>query len=228
MPLTRKPLKADPKVTDGPLSPMRDSDITGAHVILPLLPVIRREARHQELGLDPYTEHRGCTYLEGEALCSNSSMVVARLSEIEPSRQIPAEPVADHQIIPPQSLGVTELPLATQSPVAVLESASLGMQDVRTHSDGLHVSEPNPNIPSRSRSTREAREMMSRRGTADGVGGKDAAEAKEMRGTRRRASISRASLHGSSDRRRSSMILPPEDGPTPDWSNASGVRRLGR
>ena len=216
MPLKRNILKTDPDVHDGFVSHLSDSKVTEAHVILPLHPVVRREARHKELGLDAHQEDHGCTYLEGEALCSDSSMLMARLLEIEKLSQVPIDPAAHLQnfLQHPATIG---LPFTSPSPVTILESA----QNTRNQSDGIRAFEPHQNIPGRSQSTRESKETAAKDGSTEGMSGKDAS------GTRRRMSVSRASLHSSGDRRRSSMILSSTDGPALDWSSGSGLRRSG-
>ena len=225
MPLKRNILKVNPDVSDRLVSQFSNLNNAEAHVILPLLPAIRREAKQKELGSDAHTEDRGCTYLEGEALCPRSSMLVARLLEVENSKQILSEPVTDRQKFSQQPKTMIGQLLAPVSTGTALESVSSRLQENRNQSDGVQASEPYLNTPSRSHSARETRETRARDESMENIGGKDTSEAKEVRGTRRRASVSRASLHTTTDRRRSSMILPTTDGSVPDW--ITGSRRSG-
>lgn len=74
-----------PATFDAELTPSDQKHIPHRHVrhILPLLPLIEREPRHEEIPAQNSNSARGCVYIRGLALYPNSSIVMARRAELQ-------------------------------------------------------------------------------------------------------------------------------------------------
>ena len=83
MPSPQQPSMYRPGGQDGVVAPKTGASDASPRVILPLLPHISREPTHQDLGADSNRVDPGCMYSPGDALYSNSAIVIARLAEIK-------------------------------------------------------------------------------------------------------------------------------------------------
>lgn len=76
---------------DGAVRPKTEAPDASPHVILPLLPHISREPTHRDFGADSNRADPGCIYSQGDAVYSNSAIVIARLAEIKQASTEPAD-----------------------------------------------------------------------------------------------------------------------------------------